>query len=133
MIAGLSDPSLLYNAKCVKGNSVRAGGTTSIEAGFVVRLAAHRPAFGFRDGRVAGRVVERLEEGFAVAVEPGQQRNLLFGGLEPGIARLEQADAPLIPGEALVKRRGAVLQVAEDLFEFGQGLFERRVFAHGVS
>src|SRR3954452_14032496 len=82
---------------------------SSIEAGVVPRPGARRPASGLGRGAVAGGVVERLEVGLPVGVEPGQESNPLLGRLELCVAALQQTDPALVPGEALLQSRAPVL------------------------
>src|SRR5262249_38921357 len=85
-------------------------------------------------GRALARcVIERLKYRLAVTVQSGQQGDLLFRDAELGVTPFQESDPAFVSRQALFQRGGTVLQGADDLFEFGQGLFERRAFAHGVS
>ena len=67
------------------------------------------------------------------ASRPGEQGDPLLGVSELGVADLQQTDAAFVLGQALFERGRAVLQVAEDLLQFGQCGLKRWDIGHGVS
>ena len=67
-------------------------------------------------------MLEHLQQRLAVAIEPRELQDPLFGHPQLLIAPLQKTDAAFVLGEALFEVGGAVFETAEDSFRGRPGL-----------
>src|SRR5437764_14979418 len=78
----------------------------------------------------AGGVIKRPNAWLAIFVHADKFDNSQFRLAKLTVARLEQADTLLEAAQRVLQANLAVLQIADDFFEFDEALLERRTFGH---
>ena len=79
-----------------------------------------------------GCVLKRLRNGLTVRIQARQQQDPLLRLPKLRVATLEEPDALFIARQSIFQTKLAVFQIADDLVELGQGLFESQRICQGV-
>jgi hypothetical protein len=59
---------------------------------------------------------------------PGEEANPLLGVFELAVTLTQESDPTFVSGKGVLKTGGAILQIAEDAIQLGEGLFKANGF-----
>ena len=74
------------------------------------------------------RMFKRLQLGFPLAIDPGDELNPLFGIAKLAVAMFEEGHTSFVTAQTLFQGGRTVFEAAKNSFEFGQSLLKRNRF-----
>ena len=77
-------------------------------------------------------MLERLQDGLVVIVDPRQEQDALLRLAQPVVAVLDQADPLFVARQGVVQAEPPVFQFADHALQLDEGLLETPVVGKGV-